>query len=142
MVEEDASSPLAAVTEVTERRSRFTDKLVDLSARRLSEGDMQKWGYRVIALIKRMAQSPGEHRAEIMPVLAGKPTDLPSAPDVYQAETSWVEENDPRIVHFGEYQLAVCEGARAISMRARSAGACACAPARASRWRRAKATTS
>ena len=38
---------------------------------------------------------------------SGKPTDLPSAPDVYYAETSWVEENDPRIVHFGEYQLAV-----------------------------------
>ena len=107
VIEEDASSPLGAVSEVTERRSRFTDKLVDLSARRLSEGDMQKWGNRVIALIKRMAQTPGEHRAEIMPVLAGKPTDLPSAPDVYLAETSWVEENDPRIVHFGEYQLAV-----------------------------------
>ena len=107
VIEEDASSPLGAVTEVTERRSRFTDKLVDLSARRLSETDMQKWGNRVIALIKRMAQAPGEHRAEIMPVLSGKPTDLPSAPDVYLAETSWVEENDPRIVHFGEYQLAV-----------------------------------
>ncbi len=107
VIEEDASSPLGAVTEVTERRSRFTDKLVDLSARRLSETDMQKWGNRVVALIKRMAQSPGEHRAEIMPVLSGKPTDLPSAPDVYLAETTWVEENDPRIVHFGEYQLAV-----------------------------------
>jgi spermidine/putrescine-binding protein len=42
VIEEDASSPLGAVTEVTERRSRFTDKLVDLSARRLSETDMQK----------------------------------------------------------------------------------------------------
>jgi len=107
IVEENAASPLGAVSQVTERRSRFTDKLVDLSARRLSETDMQKWGNRVIALIKRMAQTPGEHRAEIMPVLSGKPTDLPSAPDVYYAETSWVEENDPRIVHFGEYQLAV-----------------------------------
>ena len=44
VIEEDASSPLGAVSEVTERRSRFTDKLVDLSARRLSESDMQKWG--------------------------------------------------------------------------------------------------
>ena len=107
VIAENAASPLAAVNQVTERRSRFTDKLVDLSARRLSETDMQKWGNRVMALIKRMASTPGEHRAEIMPVLAGKPTDLPSAPDVYYAETSWVEENDPRIVHFGEYQLAV-----------------------------------
>lgn len=107
VIEENATSPLGAVCEVTERRSRFTDKLVDLSARRLSEADMQKWGNRVIALIKRMAENPGEHRAEIVAVLNGKPTDLPSAPDVYRAETDWVEENDPRMVHFGEYQLAV-----------------------------------
>ena len=109
LIAEDAASPLAAITQVTERRSRFTDKLVDLSARRLSEGDMQKWGYRVMQLIQRMAQNPGEHRAEIVSVLAGKPTDLPSAVDVYGAETRWVEEHDPRIVHFGEYQLAVCQ---------------------------------
>ncbi len=107
VIEENATSPLGAVSQVTERRSRFTDKLVDLSARRLSDADMQKWGNRVIALIKRMAENPGEHRAEIMPVLAGKPIDLPSAPDVYRAETDWVEANDPRMVHFGEYQLAV-----------------------------------
>ena len=30
---------------------------------------------------------------------------------MYGGETRWVEENDPRIVHFGEYQLAV-PGAR------------------------------
>lgn len=107
VIEENATSPLGAVCEVTERRSRFTDKLVDLSARRLSETDMQKWGNRVIALIKRLAETPGEHRAEIVAVLNGKPTDLPSAPDVYRAETDWVAENDPRMVHFGEYQLAV-----------------------------------
>ena len=109
LIAENAASPLAAVTQVTERRSRFTDKLVDLSARRLSEVDMQKWGYRVMSLITRMAATPGEHRAEIISILAGKPTDLPSATDVYGGETRWVEENDPRIVHFGEYQLAVCQ---------------------------------
>jgi len=109
LIANDAASPLAAVTQVTERRSRFTDKLVDLSARRLSESDMAKWGYRVIQLIQRMAATPGEHRAEIVSVLAGKPADLPSAQDVYRAETDWVEQHDPRIVHFGEYQLAVCQ---------------------------------
>jgi len=103
----EAASPLAVVTEVTERRSRFTDKLVDLSARRLSENDMEKWGYRVVQLIQKLAANPGEHRAEIVSVLAGKPTDLPSAQNVYGAEIQWVEEHDPRIVHFGEYQLAV-----------------------------------
>jgi hypothetical protein len=62
-----------------------------------------------MSLITRMAATPGEHRAEIISILAGKPTDLPSATDVYGGETRWVEENDPRIVHFGEYQLAVCQ---------------------------------
>ena len=114
LIAEDAASPLAVVTEVTERRSRFTDKLVDLSARRLSESDMEKWGYRVIQLIQRMAANPGEHRAEIVSVLAGKPTDLPSAHDVYGAEMQWVEDHDPRIVHFGEYQLAVCQVPRQL----------------------------
>jgi hypothetical protein len=108
LIAENAASPLVVISQVTERRSRFTDKLVDLSARRLSEGDMQKWGNRVMALIRRLAQTPGEHRAEVVPVLTGKPTDLPSAPDVYAPENEWIEANDPRIVHFGEYQLAVC----------------------------------
>ena len=114
LIAEDAASPLAVVTEVTERRSRFTDKLVDLSARRLSENDMEKWGYRVIQLIQKLAANPGEHRAEIVSVLAGKPTDLPSPHNVYGAEIQWVEEHDPRIVHFGEYQLAVCRVPRQL----------------------------
>jgi hypothetical protein len=106
---EDAANPLPLVTEVTERRSRFTDKLVDLSARRLSENDMLRWGYRMVGLIQRMAAHPGEHRSAIGPVLAGKPAELPSPEGVYTDEARWMEENDPRLVCFGEYELAVCE---------------------------------
>ena len=108
-IAEGASSPLAAIMGVSERRSRFTDKLVDLSGRRLSEHDMQKWGYRLVGLLRRLTQRGGECRAEIQPILAGKPTELPEAPDVYASEEAWIEAHDPRIVHFGEYQMAVLQ---------------------------------
>ncbi len=103
---EGASGPLAAVIEACERRSRFTDKMVDLSARRLAEGDMQKWGYRLIGLIEKLSASTGDHRTAISAVLQGKPAELPEV-EVYVEEESWLEANDPRIVHFGEYQMAV-----------------------------------
>ncbi len=107
LVVEGASGPLPAVARTTERRSRFTDKLVELSGRRLSEGDMEKWGYRVIGLIASMASRPGEYRAEIAPLLSGKAAELPKFESVYQDEIAWIEEHDARIVHFGEYQMAV-----------------------------------
>ncbi|MEE8313198.1 MAG: hypothetical protein V3R91_02660 [Myxococcota bacterium] len=107
LVVEGASGPLPAVVRTTERRSRFTDKLVELSGRRLSEGDMEKWGYRLMGLIARMASRPGEYRAEIAPLLSGKPAELPKFESVYQDEIAWIEEHDARIVHFGEYQMAV-----------------------------------
>ncbi len=104
---EAGASPLAAVMTVAERRSRFTDKLIDLAGRRLSEADMQKWGYRVMGLLHRLAATRGDHRAEILPVLAGRPGDLPDVPDVYASEQSWLEGQDPRIVLFGEHRMAV-----------------------------------
>jgi hypothetical protein len=104
---EGGSSALPAIAAGTERRSRLTDKIVDLAGRRLSEGDMRKFGYRVIGLVKRLASSPGEHRNHIGPVLSAKPSDLPDAGDVFAAEEEWLAQNDPRVVHFGEYQMAV-----------------------------------
>jgi hypothetical protein len=70
---------------------------------------MQRWGYRVVGLIQRLGSTPGEHRSSIGPVLAGKPAELPQPEGVYAGEARWVEENDPRLVCFGEYDLAVCE---------------------------------
>ncbi len=111
---EEAATPLHSVNQVTERRSRFTDKLVELSGRRLSENDMEKWGYRVIGLIERLVRSPGEQRSQISGVLSGKPGELPRAEQVFREEARWVEENDPRMVHFGEYELAVFEVPEAL----------------------------
>jgi len=105
--EPGASSPLAAIVQVTERRSRFTDKLVELAARRLSENDMTKWGYRMVGLLKQLVATESEYRNEIQPVLAGKPSELPEVESVYHEEEAWISEHDPRIVHFGEHQMAV-----------------------------------
>ena len=104
---DNGAGPLAAVSQVTERRNRFTTKLLDLSARRLPEKDMERWGFRVAGLIKRLAETSADGRPDIGPVLSGKPTELPEAPSVYEAEARWLEENDPRVVHFGEYQMVV-----------------------------------
>jgi len=100
-------SPLAAVMEIAERRSRFTDKLLDFSGRRLSEADMGKWGYNLVGLIRRMCATPGDYRADLQPILAGRPADLPPVEDVYAAENEWLSSHEPRLVCFGEYQMAV-----------------------------------
>ena len=104
---EGAASPLAAVMEISERRSRFTDKLIDLSGRRLGQGDMEKWGFRLAGLLKHAVSTPGDHRAAIVPVLAGKPGELPELEGVYAGEQAWIDSQDPRLVYFGEYQMVV-----------------------------------
>lgn len=103
----DACSPLAAVTSIAERRSRFTDKVVDLAGRRLSEHDMEKWGYRMVGLAGALAAATGDQRSQIGPVLSGKPAELPDAEGVYEAERAWLEQHDPRLVYFGEYTMVV-----------------------------------
>ncbi len=104
---ENAAGPLATVLEVTERRSRFTDKLVDMIGSRLAESDMEKWGYRVAGLVKRMSNKSGDYRVEVGSILSGKPTELPEAESVYENEATWLAQNAPRVVHFGEYQMVV-----------------------------------
>ncbi len=103
----DATSPLAAVVGIAERRSRFTDKLVDLSGRRLSENDMQKWGYRVAGLVQQLVTTSGDQRRSVQPVLAGKPAELPDPEGIYAAEAEWIEAHSPRIAYFGEYPMVV-----------------------------------
>jgi hypothetical protein len=109
VLSEGAASPLASVMSIAERRSRFTDKLIDLSSRRLPENDMQKWGYAVLGLLQRLAETTGDHRQDIVSILAGKPASLPAAEGARAAEMTWTDEHDPRVVHFGEYQMAVVQ---------------------------------
>ena len=107
LIEQGAGGPLSPVVKVCERRSRFTDKLVDLAAGRLSENDMEKWGYRVVGLVRKLAERTGDHRADLNPILSGKPSELPEPESVFADEAAWVSENRPRVVHFGEYQMVV-----------------------------------
>jgi hypothetical protein len=103
----EATSSLAAVVGIAERRSRFTDKLVDLSGRRLSENDMQKWGYRVAGLVQRLVAASGDQRTSVQPVLSGKPAELPEPEGLYAAEAEWIEAHSPRITYFGEYPMVI-----------------------------------
>jgi hypothetical protein len=107
VIAEGAASPLAAVMQVAERRSRFTDKLIDFAGRRLSENDMEKWGYALAALLRRLTETSGDYRADVAPILTGKPVSLPEPEEVYAEEKAWLEEHDPRVVHFGEYRMSV-----------------------------------
>jgi hypothetical protein len=68
---------------------------------------MTKWGYNLIGLIHKMGATTGDYRSSISPILAGKPADLPGVEAVYHEEATWLAENDARMVHFGEYQMAV-----------------------------------
>jgi hypothetical protein len=70
---------------------------------------MQKWGYRVLGLLRRLAETTADHRQDIVPILAGKPASLPEEQDICAGEIAWVEAQDPRVVHFGEYQMVVVQ---------------------------------
>ncbi len=106
---EGATSPLAAVMRIAERRSRFTDKLIDFAGHRLSENDMEKWGYRLAALIARLTKTTGDHRQAIVPILTGKLGTLDSVETVYAEEEEWLEAHDPRVVYFGGYQMVIVQ---------------------------------
>ncbi len=93
------------------RRSRFSDKLVDLVTGRFSQHDFERWGRLWWWRLGEMAARPGDRRAEIEPLLAGRPSDLardargasPPPPD----EVAFVSERDFRLVHFGGHGLVV-----------------------------------
>jgi hypothetical protein len=109
-----AGSSLPAVMEACSRRSRFTDKLVDLMAARFSEHDYERWGRLWWWRLGEMAQQTGDRRADIEPLLGGRPSDL--AKEASRAETppippevEFVSRRDFRLVHFAGYGLVVVE---------------------------------
>jgi hypothetical protein len=105
-------SSLATVLGVCGRRSRFSDKLVDLAASRFTHHDYDRWGRLWWWRLGEMARRNGEHRAELEPLLAGRPSDLArvaarSERPPLPAEAEFAARRDFRIVHFGGYTLAV-----------------------------------
>ena len=113
-----AESVLPLVLSLCERRSRFSDKLVDLATGRFTEHDFEHWGRLWHYRLGEIANKTGERRAEIEPLLAGRPSDLSKeAADLalppQPAELEYVGSRDFRTVQFGGYELvtgSVAEG--------------------------------
>jgi hypothetical protein len=109
-VDSAAGSALAVVLSVCTRRSRFSDKLVDLLTGRFSTHDYARWGRLWWSRLAQLAARHGERRTELEGLLVGRPSDLakqaarvaaPAVPD----EVAWVAARDFRIVHFGGHSL-------------------------------------
>ncbi len=111
-VEEGPQSSLPTVLTYCTRRSRFSDKLVDLATGRFTQHDFERWGRLWWWRLGELAGKPGEHKADIEPLLAGRPSDLakeaagvPAPPQ--PEELDFVSGRDFRLVHFGDFGIAV-----------------------------------
>ena len=112
VVHGQAGSSLPGVLSVRTRRSRFSDKLVELATGRFSQHDYERWGRLWWHRLGQLAGQSGERRRDIDPLLAGRPSDLareaakvdtpPPPPEV-----EYVSRRDFRLVHFAGYTLCV-----------------------------------
>jgi hypothetical protein len=107
-----AGGALPAVLAHCTRRSRFSDKLVDLVTGRFSRHDYERWGRLWWWRLGQLATRSGERRADLEPLIAGRPSDLAreaerGAPPPLPAEVEWVAARDFRLVHFGGYTMAM-----------------------------------
>ena len=111
-VEPGSGSSLPAVLALRTRRSRFSDKLVELVTGRFTQHDYERWGGLWWHRLGELAARPGEHRNDLQPLLAGRPSDLAkeaaAAPEPpFPAEVDFVAGRDFRLVHFGGYVLVI-----------------------------------
>jgi len=109
-----AGSSLPAVLGTSTRRSRFSDKLVDLSAARFSQHDYERWGRLWWHRLGEIAERTGDRRRAVAPLLVGRPSDLAKEsasipPPPVPEEVTWVSSRDFRIVHFAGYAMVVLE---------------------------------
>jgi hypothetical protein len=109
-VDAAAGSALAVVLSVCTRRSRFSDKLVDLLTGRFTAHDYARWGRLWWSRLAQLAARHGERRTELEGLLVGRPSDLAKqaarvAPPPVPEEVGWVAARDFRIVHFGGHAL-------------------------------------
>ncbi|HJO22447.1 MAG: hypothetical protein QF890_07140 [Myxococcota bacterium] len=111
-VQSGSGSSIAAVLARRARRSRFSDKLVELATGRFSQHDYERWGRYWWHRISELTRETGEKRREIEPLLAGRPSDLAKATagaplPPLPAEVPYVSERDFRVVHSGGFGLVV-----------------------------------
>jgi hypothetical protein len=107
-------SSLPAVLDVCSRRSRFTDKLVDLMAARFTLHDYERWGRVWWWRLGEITQRIGDRRADVDALLSGRPSDLAREASRVEtppipAEVEYVSRHDFRLVHFAGYGLVVLE---------------------------------
>jgi hypothetical protein len=107
-----AESCLSEILSVRARRSRFSDKIVELATGRFSQHDYERWGRLWWHRLGEIAQSSGERRSDVDALLVGRPSDLskeaaavpaPPAPP----EVAFVSQRDFRLVHFHGFTLVV-----------------------------------
>jgi len=113
-VQPGAECSLAAVVAERTRRSRFSDKLVELVTGRFTQHDYERWGRLWWHRAGQIAERPGERRADVEPLLVGRPSDLareasrtPTPP--LPPELEYVSQRDFRLVHFGGFTMVVVE---------------------------------
>lgn len=108
------ASSLPAVLETSSRRSRFSDKLVDLATGRFTQHDFERWGRLWWWRLGEIAQKRGDVRHDVAGLLTGRPSDLtkeasraetPPIPD----EVAFVSSRDFRLVHFVGYAMVVAD---------------------------------
>ncbi|MBW2500064.1 MAG: hypothetical protein JRF61_22500 [Deltaproteobacteria bacterium] len=122
----DSSLPL--VLETCSRRSRFSDKLVDLATGRFTQHDFERWGRLWWSRFGEIVGKTGDIRADVASLLAGRPSDLAKEAALVAvppppAEVAYVAEHDFRLVHFGGHVMVVVpvEGDRDVHLVARVA---------------------
>lgn len=96
------------------RRSRFSDKLVDLAVGRFTEHDYERWGRVWWWRIGEIASASGAKLNDLEPLLAGRPSDLAKEAEAstvppVPAEVEFVSTRDFRLVHFAGHRMVVLE---------------------------------
>jgi hypothetical protein len=94
------------------RRSRFSDKLVELINARFTLHDYERWGRVWWHRLGDLATKRGDQRAAIDKLLTGRPSDLTKEAESIEPpppppEVDHVAGRDFRLVHFGGYVMVV-----------------------------------
>ena len=111
-IQSGTENSVAAVLAQRTRRSRFSDKLVELVTGRFSEHDYERWGRLWWHRAGELAEKHGERRSEIDSLLIGRPSDLAREAAKFPTpelppELAYVSGRDFRLVHFGGFSMVV-----------------------------------